>query len=176
METYKNIDLNNIENEIWRPITNYGGYYVSNLGRIKSERYGRPGQFQILKQSFCRDYLIVGMGNRPNRKSVRVHRIVAEEFVEKPKNVSKKQLEVSHENDIKTDNIAENLRWKTHRQNVQHSFKSGNRKLKLTPNKVMEIRKVCEEEKYTQKELSKIFKLSQSTISDIVNFKKWHYL
>ncbi len=36
MEAYKNLNLQNLENEIWKVIKEYPDYQVSNLGRVKS--------------------------------------------------------------------------------------------------------------------------------------------
>ena len=36
MEIYKNLDLNNLDDEIWKEVKDFEDYSVSNFGRIKS--------------------------------------------------------------------------------------------------------------------------------------------
>jgi len=139
-------------------------YYVSNLGRIKK----RNGN-KIMKQNFSRDYLVVGLTNNNNhiRKTYRVHRLVAITF----KNNSDIALEVNHINGIKTDNRDINLEWIKHSENSKHTYTSGNKIKKLTPNMIVEIKKMLNNG-CVQKEIASKFNVSRSTISEINTNKK----
>ena len=92
MEAYKNTDKQDLNGEIWKPIKGYKNYYVSNLGRIKVKT--KSGNELIKKQCFSNGYLVLGLTKDGKQKTARVHRVVAEEFIAKPKN--KKVLEVNH--------------------------------------------------------------------------------
>lgn len=106
--------------EIWKDIEGYEGYYqVSNEGIVKSLRRNK-----ILKPYTNRgyEYVVFSVGNK--RKTIRVHRLVAEAFIPNPQN----KPCVDHINTVRNDNRVENLRWTTHKENsnneltIEHSL------------------------------------------------------
>lgn len=98
--------------EIWKPITGYLEYQVSNLARIKSKS-GKP--MSLITDS--KGYYKVNLWQNSKRKTCRVHRLMAIEFIDNPNNLPF----INHINGIKTDNRIENLEWCTHSQNSTHS-------------------------------------------------------
>lgn len=77
-------------------------YQISNFGRIKN-KYNK-----IKKLSYDKDgYLRTSLYKNGKPKSVRVHRLVADAFIKNPNNFS----QVNHKNEIKDDNVVENLEW-----------------------------------------------------------------
>lgn len=103
--------------EIWKDIKGYEGLYqVSNLGRVKSLNYMKTGKEKILKPVSTPDgYLKVNLYSG-KCCTKRIHRLVAEAFIEIPK------LEVNHLNGNKEDNTIENLEWCTHPENERYSW------------------------------------------------------
>lgn len=99
--------------EIFKKIqTTNGDYYVSNLGNIKSVRYGKE---HILKPFFINSgYVSISLG-RGNKNLV--HRLVAEHFCEKPNGAT----QVNHIDGNKTNNVASNLEWCNPKQNMNHA-------------------------------------------------------
>jgi hypothetical protein len=118
--TYLSKEWYNVLNkEVWKDIKGFDGLYqVSNLGRIKSLRYGT----NILKPFLTgKGYLTVDLCFKGKRKSVRVHRLVADAFIPNPTNKS----QINHINGNKKDNSVKNLEWNTQSENINHAFKIG---------------------------------------------------
>ena len=63
-----------------------------------------------------------------DRKSIKVHRMVAELFIPNPNNLP----HINHKNGLRNDNRVENLEWITPGDNQRHAYKMGLRK----PNKI----------------------------------------
>ena len=104
-----------MEEEIWKPIKDFEGYYeVSNIGRVRSLNYKRTGKGKILKNiEDYKGYLEVGLTKNGKRKQFRIHRLVAEAFIPNPEN----KPCIDHINTVKSDNRVENLRWVTYKEN-----------------------------------------------------------
>ena len=113
--------------EIWKDVENYEGLYqVSNLGRIKSlERdvYRQNGTFhyhaggKILAPVLDRGgYQYVRLSKNGREKKESVHRLVAMAFLPNPENKS----QVNHKDEVKTNNVVENLEWCTSVYNANY--------------------------------------------------------
>ena len=101
--------------EIWRDIPDYEGLYqVSNLGRVRSFKYGKV---RILKSSPDKQgYHILRLCKNSICKSIIVHQLVAVCFLNHK--ICGHKLVVDHINDNKNDNTVENLQIVTQRYNV----------------------------------------------------------
>jgi len=83
-------DTQVITNECWRSISGFLNYQVSNIGRVRNSNTGR-----IMKLSVGKDgYRRVGLTNSEGQKLFLVHKLVANEFIEKP--VTDTRLCVDH--------------------------------------------------------------------------------
>lgn len=103
-----------LENEIWKEISETNGQYlISSLGRVYSNVSLRLLNTNPHKKT---GYVNVPLGNRQERKTYRVHRLVAEAFIPNPFN----KKEVNHKNRNKEDNRVENLEWMNAWENQAH--------------------------------------------------------
>ena len=94
-----------MEEEEWREISGtVGGFYVSNLGRVKLD----TGEITTGKQN-PRGYMRVTIKTAQGSKSVQVHRIVAKAFIPNPDN----KPQVHHIDHLRDNNAVENLAWAT---------------------------------------------------------------
>jgi len=64
--------------------------------------------------------------NDNTRKMLKIHRLVAQCYIPNPENKS----DVNHKDGNKANNHVNNLEWVTHKENIQHSFRVLNRKVK----------------------------------------------
>ena len=92
--------------EIWKDIKDYEGHYqVSNLSRVKSIKFGKE---RILKPVTDRHgYLIVGLWKNNKQKTYKVHRLVAEAFIDNTDNLP----QVNHKDENPLNNNVNNLEW-----------------------------------------------------------------
>ena len=95
--------------EIWRDIPGYNGrYQVSNLGNVRTKDYNHTGVTKLMQFSENgRGYLQVCLTKNNKRRSVRIHRLVAECFIDNPDNLPA----VNHIDENKHNNNVNNLEW-----------------------------------------------------------------
>lgn len=110
---------------MWKDIKGYEGLYqVSNLGRVKSlDRYvnGRIGKQFIygrilINCSQVNGYKYVALCKDGNKKTFRIHRLVAQAFISNPYN----KLEVNHKDEDIINNLVGNLEWSTPKENANY--------------------------------------------------------
>lgn len=158
-----------------RIIPEYPDLVISEDGRIQgpSGRWLKPG-------ADGDGYLLVGVKRDGRHKSTKVAKIVCTAF-HGPKPTPRH--EVAHNNGIKTDNRAVNLRWATRTEN--HADKTlhgtdnrGHRHgmVKLSEDQVKKIKEELATGKITHRKLADRYGVSRSTISVIKSGRNWGWL
>lgn len=101
-------DIENLENEIWKPIERTDNkYWISDKGRVKSlVNY----EAIILKTNLVNGYERVDIVQEGSRSSKLISRLVAAAFLLPPAALD---MQLHHINGLKTDNRKENLQWLT---------------------------------------------------------------
>ena len=117
--------------EIWKDIKGYEGMYqVSNLGNIKSlERYKRNhSKLQKIEEKLLKlhinktnGYVYVVLTKDTIEKNIRVHKLVAQAFIENSNN----KPQINHIDGNKQNNRVDNLEWCTQSENELHAYRTG---------------------------------------------------
>ena len=99
-----------------KPIPEFEGLYW-----VHPDGYVWNGKHKLKTYVINSGYHCVKLQRLNVRKSVLVHRIVAQAFCSNPNS----KREVNHINGNKTDNSANNLEWVTSKENKQHAYSTG---------------------------------------------------
>lgn len=108
-----------------KPIPGWPGYFATDDGRVFSQRRvelnGRGGNHKsrLLANSMHNGYARVTLWMGTTKACMKVHRLVALAWHEKPTNAN----EVNHINGIRDDNRPENLEWVTPSENRIHQYR-----------------------------------------------------
>jgi len=164
--------------ETWKNIIGYENLYlVSDLGRIKSmPKKTRKGERILKAIQMPNGYQTIDLVKDKKVKKCLLHRLVANSFL---LNAANKE-QVNHINGIKNDNRLKNLEWNTRSENQLHSIRAGLRTTKGEKNSQCKLNEISvlsifnDNRKYT--EISKIYNISISTISDIKRGYSWSHI
>jgi len=148
--------------EIIKKIKGYEGIYsITSLGRVWSHRR----KIWLKQYNNGHGYLFVTFSVNKNNKDKKVHRLVADAFIENPEN----KPQVNHKNGDKLDNKVSNLDWVTPRENMQHATDNMlNRRFKLSYDTKILICRIYRTFNVRQNRLADHFKVAPSNISYII--------
>lgn len=128
-----------MEKEVWKDVAGYEGKYkVSDQGRVLSLKSNL-----ILKQRKTKNgYLQVHLRNKKISRTMYVHRLVGAAFCSNPKGLN----EINHLDENKENNIATNLQWCTHLENLMY----GTRNIRVSIKKKNNVLVSFHVEQYTK--------------------------
>jgi hypothetical protein len=148
--------------EAWRDIPEFPDYQASNLGRVRSRKWGTWKVLRPTAHSRT-GYLVVSLrvGGRYIARSV--HRLIAATFLGEAAG-----RDVNHKNGDKQDNTVANLEYLSRGDNHRHAYRTGLRPpvgKKLHEDQIREIAAL--KGILTQKAIAKRFGVSRTTIGRI---------
>ena len=169
--------------EEWREIPGYEGkYYVSSFGNVKVIYKWIKVNEKILSPMLNKDgYYQVNLSLRKKVRHHRIHRLVAEAFVENPNCYPM----VNHKDENKLNNRADNLEWCDQAYNIRYGTrtkrcfetkrKNNSFRRALTKEDANEIRRTCipYDYEFGIKQTAKKYGVSSTTITNIVHNKIW---
>jgi hypothetical protein len=113
-----------------KELKDFPGYFITEDGKVfsawkKKGLGGKDGSFNYidynelkeLKPDNVKGYHQVTLYNNSKGYKRKVHRLVAETYIENPNNFS----DVNHKNEIKNDNKVTNLEWCNNQYNAEYS-------------------------------------------------------
>jgi len=171
LREYKD-EKQSIEEEEWKDVIGYEGLYlVSSKGKVYSYYTDR-----VLRDSVgSAGYPHIWLAKNKQRKSKNIHRLMAEAFLEKPKD----KTEVNHKNGIRIDNNLSNLEWVTSSENTLKAFRETKTAIPnfttrdLSMGQARDIRDAYERGDITQKALAERYGVSSQLVRNIVHEKTY---
>ena len=161
-------DLENSINQEWKDVIGYEGKYkVSNFGNIKSiQEYDINYGYKecdkikklILHQTGC--YVVSLYSGNGKYKTKRVHRLVAEAFLEKIENKN----QVNHKDGNRLNNNLDNLEWCNGSENILHSYRVLGRKNAML-GKVGKLHKLSKPIRITNINTKEVFNFESINLS-----------
>lgn len=190
-----------LEGEVWKDIKDFEGYYqVSNMGRVKRLAISvfRKGiEFKYKERVFIvhndsRGYPQVVL-NFNKKRTARVHRLVAEAFLEHPsdeliaecREAGLDYVPVNHLDENPCNASVTNLEWCSLGRNSTYGFSFIKRKLSkgsssyaavLNEADVLEIVCLLKDGDLSQEKIADRYGVKQITISNIWTGRSWSHL
>ena len=113
-----------LEQEQWRDIEGYDGMYqVSDLGRVRSLKYGKVRVLRPKKNN--KGYLQIGLCKNGKAKNYKIHRLVAQAFIH---NDYETKIYINHRDECKQNNRLWNLEYCTAQYNNTYNNVNWRRK------------------------------------------------
>lgn len=174
-------------NNEWRQVDGFEGRYLVNRDGELLRKQCLDGKGRKLSEKLLKAYLnqklgyyVYSISFNGKNKVLYMHRLIAEAFI--PKIEGKPGI--NHKDGDKQNNSIANLEWVTHKENIQHAFRTGLVKnmrngsgdechaSKLNSGKVAEIKALIASG-VTQKTIAEKYGVAKGTIGFIARGETW---
>jgi transposase len=145
-------------------------YKISSKGYVVSTQYkGQQGVVKKLKHNHDHDgYCIITLNHKGKKYTRKIHRLVAEAFIENPLNLP----QVNHKDGDKDNNDMSNLEWMSCIDNINHARENNLRYVKYNDEDINLVSDLIESNQYSMPEISEITGVSKSMVIRVKNKKR----
>lgn len=171
------------EQEIWKDVKGFEGRFsISSFGRLMSHNGRLKGSHILTPAIDILGYYMTNLRSAPVNRKVRIHTLVAENFLINP-HLSVRQT-VNHIDGNKLNNRVDNLEWISAAENCAHAVRIGlydikgskHPAAKVNENEVLEMRSLSDNECVSARVLAISYGLSRRNVNDIVKRRLWNHV
>ena len=155
------------------------GYMVSDHGTVVSEHTWRGTNANVLRPHIVKGYYAIELACCGVRSFHKVHRLVAELFVENPKGLDT----VNHKDFNRLNNHYSNLEWMSLSNNIKDAWTNGRMPIGsdrttavLNEEDVEEVKLLFVENLLNNQQIANAFNVARSTISQIRRLDAWTHV
>ena len=124
--------------KIWKPVKGFEGYFINELGEVKSTRSFKGTKEKILKGSYNQQgYKTYNLMRNGEVYRKPLHRLLMETFIPNPNNLPC----INHIDGNILNNSLENLEWCTYGHNQKEAYRLGLKQPRIKPKKVVQLDK-----------------------------------
>jgi len=154
-------------------------YHIGDNGTILSTQEWNGTSSRVLKPHLVKGYYAIELVYDSNRHFHKVHRLVAELFVDNPDN----KPTVNHKDFNRLNNVFTNLEWMTLSENVKDAWVNNRMQIgEDRPNALLDdkdvetIKLLFVEGNLDNQQIGNIFEVSRATISQIRRLDAWLHI
>ena len=155
----------------WKPLNNFEGYFINELGEVKSARSYKGTKEKILKGSYnqqgYKTYSFIKDGKVYTKT---LHRLLMETFIPNPNNLPC----INHIDGNIQNNSLDNLEWCTYGHNEKEAYRLGLKQSRIKPKRVIQLTKDYKIENLfdSLQQIEKTLGFSSGNIAQVCNGKR----
>lgn len=161
--------IEDIENEIWKPILGFENYFISNMGRVKtlSKRYNSYYLLKISGNSVTKRIYVDLKTKDGKRKNLQVSRLVGHAFVD---GFSEVNNTINHIDGNVQNNKADNLEWVSQAINNKKSYDDLKKQKSIIYSKYGKFKKIILDDKYEFKTIGALARFLDKSTTQVYRY------